>query len=75
MLVLLPLLTLTVIALFLHKDDIKKIAECFTFKDKAPTNGIGDNISVHNKEVPMKEFDLIVDDSARNNTNITVCDM
>ena len=74
-LVLLPLLTLTAIALFLHKDDIKKIAECFTFKDKALTNGIGDNISVHNKEVPMKEFDFIVDDSARNNTNITVCDM
>ena len=74
-LVLLPLLTLIAITLFLHKDDIKKITKCFTFKDKAPTIGIGNNIGVHNKEVYMKEFDFIVDDSARNNTNITVCDM
>ena len=71
-LIFLPLLTLTAITLFLHKDDIKKIAKHFAFKDKASTNGNGDN--VHNKEVPMKEFDLIVDDSARNNTTITVCD-
>ena len=68
-LILLPLLALT---LFLYKGDIKKIAKYFAFKDKASTNGNGDN--VHNKDVPMKEFDLIVDDSARNNATITVRD-
>ena len=73
-LVLLPLLTFIAITLFLHKDDLKKIAKYFTFKDKA-SNGNGDNISVHNQEIPMKKFDLIVDDSARKNVAITVCDM
>ena len=72
-LILLPLLTLTVITLFLHKDDLKKIAKHFAFKDKSSTNGNSDN--VYNKEVPMREFDLIVDDSVRNNAAITVCDM
>ena len=73
-LVLLPLLTFIAITLFLHKDDLKKIAKYFTFKDKA-SNGNGDNISVHNQEIPMKKFDLIVDDSKRKNVAITVCDM
>ena len=72
-LVLLPLLTFTAITLFLHKDHLKKIAKYFTFKDKA-SNGNGDNIGVHNQEIPMKEFDLIVDDSTRENATITVCD-
>ena len=67
-LVLLPLLTFLAITLFLHKDGLKKIVKYFTFKDN------GDNIGVHNKEIPMKEFDLIVDDSTRENVAITVCD-
>ena len=71
-LALLPLLTLTAITLFIHKDNVKKIAKHFAFKDKASTNGNDDNF--HNNEVPMMEFDLIVDDSARNNATITVCD-
>ena len=62
----LPLVTLTVITLFIHKDDVKKVAIYFTFKDKVPSS---DNV-----QVPMKEFDLIVDDSARNNATTTVCD-
>ena len=69
-LVLLPLLTFIAITLFLHKDDLKKIAKYFTLKDKASTNGNGDNVG----DTPMKEFDLIVDDSTRNNVTITVCD-
>ena len=70
-LVLLPLLiTFIAITLFLHKDDLKKIAKYFTLKDKASTNGNSDNVG----EVPMKEFDLIVDDSTRNNVTTTVCD-
>ena len=69
-LILLPLLTLTAISLFLHKDDIKKIAKHFAFK--ASTNRNDDN--VHNIQIPMKEFDLIVDDSTRNNATVTVCD-
>ena len=73
MLILLPLLTLTAITLFLHKDDIKKITKHFTFKDKASNNGSGNN--VQNMKEPMKEFDLIVDESARNNATVTVCDM
>ena len=74
-LVLLPLLTFLAITLFLHKDGLKKIAKYFTFKDKASTNGNSDNIDVHNKEIPMKEFDLIVDDSTRKKATITVCEM
>ena len=76
-LMLLPLLTLTAITLFLHKDDIKMIAKHFTFKDRVSTNRNIDNIVIQNEEIPMKEFDLIVDDSVRNNstTSVTVCDM
>ena len=72
-LLLLPLLTFIAITLFLHKDGLKKIAKYFTFKDKA-SNENGDNIGVHNQKTPMKEFDLIVDDSTRENATITVCD-
>ena len=74
-LILLPLLTLTAITLFLHKDDIKKIAKHFAFKDKTSTNGNSDDVVIQNREIPMKEFDLIVDDNARNNATVTVCDM
>ena len=74
-LILLPLLTLTAITLFLHKDDIKEIAKCFAFKDKISTNGNSDDVIIQNREIPMKEFDLIVDDNARNNATVTVCDM
>ena len=63
-LIILPLLKFLVITLYLHKDDLKKIITHFIHKDEPPNS---------NNEIPMKEFDKIVDDSTR--TNVTVCDM
>jgi len=69
-LVILPLLIFIAIALFLHKDDLKRIVTHFKFKGQSPTsnsNDVGDN------EMPVREFDLVIDDSMRQNA--TVCDM
>ena len=75
-LIFLPLLTFIAIALFLHKHNLKKITKYFTLKNKESTNGNRDDIVLHNmQKAPMKEFGLIVDDSTRNNTTTTVCDM
>ena len=63
-LVFLPLLKFLAITLFLHKDDLKNIITHFMHKDEPPNS---------NNEIPMKEFDIIVDDSTRK--NVTVCDM
>ena len=66
-LVLLPLLLFFGMIFFLHKDDLKKIIKYFTFKHESP------NSSNDVNEVPMREFDLIVDDSMR--INATICDI
>ena len=63
-LIILPLLKFLAITLFLHKDDLKNIITHFMHKDEPPNS---------NNEIPMKEFDKIVDDSIR--TSVTVCDM
>ena len=63
-LIILPLLKFLTITIFLHKDDLKNILTHFIHKDEPPNS---------NNEIPMKEFDIIVDDSTR--TNVTVCDM
>ena len=60
----LPLLKFLAITLYLHKGNLKNIITHFIHKDEPPNS---------NNEIPMKEFDIIVDDSTR--TNITVCDM
>ena len=72
-LVLLPLLIFFGMTFFLHKHDLKKIITViahFIFKDGSPNSSNDVN---NNGEVPMREFDLIVDDSMRNNA--TICDI
>ena len=68
-LVVIPLLIFFGIIFFLHKNDLKKIIKYFTFKHESPNSSNDVN---NNNEVPMKEFDLIVDDSMR--INATICD-
>ena len=53
--------------LLVVKDNLKKIIKYFTFKHETP------NSSNDVNEVPMREFDLIVDDSMR--INATICDI
>ena len=69
-LVLLPLLIFFGMACFLHKHDLKKIITHFNFRNRSPNSSNDVN---NNNEVPMREFDLIVDDSMRNNA--TICDI
>ena len=63
-LVVIPLLLFFGMIFFLHKDNLKKIIKYFTFKHESP------NSSNDVNEVPMREFDLIVDDSMRINATI-----
>ena len=63
-LIILPQLKSLAIALFLLKDNLKNIIKHFMIKNQPPNS---------NNEIPMKEFDIIVDNSTR--TYVTVCDM
>ena len=68
MLVISPLLILITITLFLHKHNLRKMIkhiERFVFKDKAPNNN-----DVNKNEMPVREFNLVVDDSMRENNTI-----
>ena len=58
--------------MYLHKDDLKKIFRHFTFRSQAPNNNSNAVIS---NDVPMEEFDHIIDDDARNNATVTICAM
>ena len=69
-LVLLPLLMFFGMTCFLHKHDLKKIITHFNFRNRSHNSSNDVN---NNNEVPMREFDLIVDDSMRNNA--TICDI
>ena len=69
-LVLLPLLIFFGMTFFLHKRDLKNIISHFKFKYRS-TNSSND--LNNNNEIPMREFDLVVDDSMRNNA--TICDI
>ena len=73
MLVILPLLIFIALTLFLHKDDLKKIAKHVTFNCQIPNNN--NNDGVISNDIPMKEFDNIVDDGMRQNVTVTICDM
>ena len=68
---LIPLLIFFGMVFFLHKDDLKNIIIHFTFKDELPNSSNDVN---NNNEVPMREFHLIVDDSARKKVTVTICD-
>ena len=69
-LTILPLLKFLAMALYLHKDDLKKIITHFSFKSESPNST---NDDVKNNEIPMREYYIVVDDSKRKNA--TICDM
>ena len=69
-LVLLPLLIFFGMTCFLHKHDLKKIITHFNFRNRSHNSSNDVN---NNNEISMREFDLIVDDSMRNNA--TICDI
>ena len=69
-LVLLPLLIFFGMTCFLHKHNLKKIITHFNFRNRSHNSSNDVN---NNNEMPMREFDLIVDDSMRNNA--TICDI
>ena len=66
-LVFLPLLIFIAMTLYLHKDDLKKFVKHIKFKVKSRTSN-----DATNNEIPMREFDRIIDDSMRQNA--TICD-
>ena len=68
-LIIVPLINFISLSLFLHKDVLKKLIMHLKFKSELP----GSNNVISN-EIPIKEFDLIIDDHARKNATITVCD-
>ena len=69
-LVILPLLIIISIAIFLHKDDIKKLFIFFAAKitSRAPNSN-----DVTNTDIPMKEYNLVIGNTLR--ANATICDM
>ena len=68
-LIILPIIIFFSVTLLLLRDDLKKfIINCTSKKESA--NGVNND---DNNEVPMKQFDTIIDDSVR--VNATVCDM
>ena len=71
-LVIIPLLNFIAIILFLNKGLLKKILTHFISKVKPPSSNSND---ASNNEMPMREFDHIVDDSTRQNATVTICDM
>ena len=71
-LVMLPLVIFIALTLFLHKDDLKKLFTHFIFRSQAPNNN---GNAVISNDAPMQEFDHIIDDDARNNATVTICDM
>ena len=66
-LVILPLVNIIVLTLFLHKDNLKKIATHFKSKEESHSNNIND---VSNNELPMVEFYHVVDNHTRKNSTV-----
>ena len=71
-LVMLPVVIFIALTLFLHKNNLKKILTHFTSKDQTPNNDNDTNIS---DETPLMEFNIIIDDNARQRAKVTICDM
>ena len=71
-LVMLPLIIFIALLLFLHKDNLKTIVKHLTSKSQTPNN---DNDTDNSNEIPMREFNIIIDDSARQKAKVTICDM
>ena len=66
-LVFLPLIIYITLILYLHKDHLKKLVAHLIPKDDPPNS----NDIIHD-EIAMRNFDLIIDDSVRQNA--TICD-
>ena len=72
-LVILPLISFITLVLFLYKDDLKKIVTRFTsWKNQTPNDNSNADIT---KNIPLKEFDQVIDDSVRDNAKVTICGM
>ena len=69
-LVILPLMIFITLSLILRKHDVKKILTNFKFKSQA-SNKVSHVINSNN--IAMKEFDHIIDDHARQNATVTIC--
>ena len=68
-LVILPLIIFIALTLFLHKNKIKKIVTKCTFKEESPSN-----IDINNNaEIPMRNFDLVIDNSMRKKQQYVLC--
>ena len=78
-LLVLPLTVFSLLCLFIHKDDVKKVFMYFLSHKKTCKRDDNNN----NNDSPVKghtttgsdEYDLTIDDSMRNNATVTVCDM
>ena len=73
-LVILPLAIFVAVTLFLHRDNLKKLVAHSSSRSqtRAPNN---DNDSDTSTEAPTDKFHLIIDDNARQNVKVTICDM
>ena len=69
-LVILPLLIIISIAIFLHKDDIKKLFIYFASKITSCAPNSND---ITYTDIPMKEYHLVIGNTMR--MNATICDM
>ena len=69
-LVILPLINYISMCSFLHEDVLKKVIKHYKFKGKLRSCN-----NVISNEIPIKEFDFTIDDNARKNVTVTVCDM
>ena len=75
-LIIFPLLNFIAMALFLHRDGLKKIFTLFVTKCTSlvrnDSNDVNNEISL---TMAMREFYHVVDDNARKNVTMTICDM
>ena len=73
LLVVLPLTIFLAITMYLHKDELKKTATRFILKSQI-LNKNKSNTDINNN-IPIKEFDHIIDDGVRENAKVTICGM
>ena len=71
-LVMLPLIIFIALTLFLHKDNLRRIVTHYISKGQTHNN---DNDTDISHDEPLREFHLIIDDSARQKAKVTICDM
>ena len=65
LLVILPLISFIALTLIVQRDGLKKIGLYFTSKRESPSHN-----DTNNNDIPMREFDLVIDNSMRRNATI-----